>query len=117
MMKLLFMRFYYVSNKKLDKPPIKSVRRENAFINPKVSKAVMLPIFIIGKKKFVGKKKLTKEYWKGTGIKRLRMITYPTINEQEWFTYRRVKGKIKRITLYQYMKRRKLWQQIIWRTN
>lgn len=104
-MRLLHMRFFYVKNKKFDSMPIRSVRRQGAFINPSVPRAIALPVLKVGKK--VKVIRLDKKKWPGIKLAKLALITYPTVKEYEWYTYRKINGKLKRVTLSQYLRKKK----------
>lgn len=104
-MRLLYMRFFYVKNKKFDRMPVRSIRKERAFINTSVPRIVAFPVLKVGKKTVITRP--SKGNWADVRLGKLLLLTYPEVKGYEWFTYRKVNGKVKRLTLSQYLLKEK----------
>jgi len=87
------MRFYIIDAK----PPIRALRKDKAFVNLTVPNVVGFPIF-------KGIRKPSSALWDGTGLRELRVLTYPVIRPEQWFTYKRNgDGKVKKLTLEKFL--------------
>jgi len=71
---------------------VKAIRKDRAFVNKAIPKAVA----------FLSGRKPDHKLWNGARLKELRLLTYPTIKENEWHTYRKNNdGKSRKVTLAQ----------------
>ena len=99
---MIMLKFFYVASS-LPKLPVLPVRKEQAFV-----KADLPNVFgFFVKKEKDWERKPNKELWSGFKLKptALKMLTYPDIDPNDWYTYRKVNDKIKRVTLADHIRK------------
>jgi hypothetical protein len=99
---MIFLKFYFVQNAK-EKLPVKAIRKENAFVNPSVPHLFGLPV----RKEKDWERRPDKALWNGLKPRTFKMLTYPEIDTNAWFTYKKVGDKVKRITLAEFLRKGK----------
>ena len=101
----MFLKLFYVHLEKTQtKLPVMPVRKEKAFVNAAFPNLLGLPII----KEKDWERRPDKTLWKEAGLKptEFKMLTYPTIDPNAWFTYRKIDDKIKRVTLAEAIRKR-----------
>jgi hypothetical protein len=96
---MLLIRFYRIENDEPYSVPIRTLRKNFAFINPAMKEAVIFPVFKAIKHSGAPIAKL----WNGFVLRELRFLTYPNIKENEWFTFEKTgTDRVRKVSLREF---------------